>query len=55
MVECPLNPTYPSSGQGGKLKSLPPTHNSEYGYSSPPILEQEISYHQLRLVHPITR
>ena len=55
MVECPLDPMYPSSGQGSNTNSLSSTRNSEVGYSSPPRPKQEISYHHIRSVRPITR
>ena len=52
MVEIPLTLTHQPSGQGSNSQSL--SHDSTVGYSSPPIIEHEISYQHLRSVRPIT-
>lgn len=55
MVECHITPTHQSYGQDSNSHSLSPTHNSKFGYSSPPNREHKISYQHLCSIHPITR
>ena len=52
MTEIPLTLTHQPSSKGSNSHSL--SHNSVFGYSSPPRIEHDISYQHLHSVRPIT-